>query len=79
MDLGIEGFNETIDVLTKNNIQFIGVGNNKYILNYIIIEKRGIKLGFLGYLKDGTKYPIPLWQIEQATQIGFSVEEELKK
>ena len=30
-------------------------------------------------IKDGTKYPIPLWQIEQATQIGFSVEEEIKK
>jgi predicted dehydrogenase/threonine dehydrogenase-like Zn-dependent dehydrogenase len=30
-------------------------------------------------IKDGTNYPIPLWQIEQATQIGFSVEEEIKK
>jgi predicted dehydrogenase len=30
-------------------------------------------------IKDGTKYPIPLWQIEQATQIGFSVEEEINK
>ena len=79
MDLGIEGFNETLDVLTKNNLQFIGVGNNKYILNYIIIEKRGIKLGFLGYLKDGTKYPIPLWQIEQATKISFAVDQEIKK
>ena len=40
MDLGIEGFNETIDVLTKNNIQFIGVGNNKYILkNYTAYTK----------------------------------------
>jgi len=30
-------------------------------------------------IKDGTNYPIPLWQIEQATQIGFSVEEGIKK
>lgn len=30
-------------------------------------------------IKDGTKYPIPLWQIEQATQIAFSVEEEINK
>jgi hypothetical protein len=30
-------------------------------------------------IKDGTKYPIPLWQIEQATKISFAVEEEIKK
>jgi poly-gamma-glutamate synthesis protein (capsule biosynthesis protein) len=53
MDLGIEGFNETLDVLTKNNLQFIGVSNNKYTLNYIIIEKRGIKLGYLAYAQCG--------------------------
>ena len=55
MDLGIEGFNETLDVLTKNNLQFIGVSNNKYKLNYIIIEKQGIKLGYLGYSNSGIK------------------------
>jgi len=61
MDLGIEGFNETLNVLTKNNLKFIGVSNNKYTLNYIIIEKRGIKLGFIGYSNSDIKYPIPLW------------------
>ena len=79
MYLGIEGFNKTLEVLTKNNLQFISTSNNKYILNYIIIEKRGIKLGFLGYSNSGTKYPIPLWQIEQVIQIGFAVDQEIKK
>lgn len=38
MDLGIEGFNETLEVLTKNNINFIGA-RNKPEQNYTILEK----------------------------------------
>jgi predicted dehydrogenase len=34
---------------------------------------------FAQAIKDGVKYPIPLWQIEQATKISFAVEEEIKK
>ena len=36
-------------------------------------------IAFSQAIKDGTKYPIPLWQIEQATKISFTVEEEIKK
>ncbi|HBY58144.1 MAG TPA: oxidoreductase [Candidatus Atribacteria bacterium] len=36
-------------------------------------------IAFSQVIKDGTKYPIPLWQIEQATKISFAVEEEIKK
>lgn len=57
MDLGIEGFNETLEVLIKNNLQFIGVSNNKYKLNYIIIERQGIKLAFLAYMNNGFNLP----------------------
>ena len=53
MDLGIAGFNKTLEVLMKNNLQFIGVSNNKYNLDYVIIEKQGIKLGFLAYAQCG--------------------------
>jgi len=30
-------------------------------------------IAFAQAIKDGTKYPIPLWQIEQATKISFAV------
>lgn len=53
LDLGIEGFNETLEVLSWNGIQFIGVTNQKFSNRYLIIEKRGIKLGFLGYWEGG--------------------------
>jgi poly-gamma-glutamate synthesis protein (capsule biosynthesis protein) len=53
MDLGEEGFNETIDVLSQNGIKFIGARNQKFKQSYIIIEKKGIKIGFLGYYEGG--------------------------
>jgi len=34
---------------------------------------------FVQVIKDGTKHPIPLWQIEQATKISFAVDEEINK
>jgi predicted dehydrogenase/threonine dehydrogenase-like Zn-dependent dehydrogenase len=36
-------------------------------------------IDFAQAIKDGTKYPIPLWQIEQATKISFAVDQEIKK
>lgn len=36
-------------------------------------------IAFSQAIKEGTKYPIPLWQIEQATKISFAVEEEMKR
>jgi hypothetical protein len=58
MDLGITGFNKTLEVLMKNNLQFIGISNNKYnLLDYAIIEKQGIILGFLGYSNSGFVLP----------------------
>ncbi len=56
MDLGIAGFNETLEVLTKNNLKFIGV-ENRPEQNYTILEKQGIKLGFLGYSNSGFVLP----------------------
>ncbi len=49
MDLGPDGFNETLEVLSQNNLKFIGAGNQKFNQPYQIIEKKGIKVGFLGY------------------------------
>ncbi|HBY58148.1 MAG TPA: hypothetical protein DEG96_09910 [Candidatus Atribacteria bacterium] len=56
MDLGIEGFNETLNILAKNNINFIGARNNAK-QDYIILEKQVIKLGFLGYSNSGLVLP----------------------
>lgn len=56
MDLGVEGFNETLKTLTKNNINFIGARDNPE-QNYVILDKQGIKLGFLGYSNSGYILP----------------------
>lgn len=49
MDLGPEGFNETLEILNQSRLSFIGAGNQKFSQSYTIIEKKGLKLGFLGY------------------------------
>jgi len=36
-------------------------------------------IAFAQAIKDGTNYPIPLWQIEQATKISFAVNQEINK
>ncbi len=36
-------------------------------------------IAFVQAIKKSTNYPIPLWQIEQATKISFAVKEEIKK
>ena len=55
MDLGIAGFNKTLEVLMKNNLKFIGVSNKKQ-RNYLIIEKQGIKIGFIAYTQFGETF-----------------------
>lgn len=56
MDLGLEGFNETLGVLNINNLKFIGAGNQRFKQSYIIIEKENLKFGFLGYSEGRVKY-----------------------
>lgn len=52
-DLGLEGFNETLEVLNQKDLSFIGANNWKFNQPDTIIEKKGIKLGFLGYSECG--------------------------
>ena len=54
-DLGIAGFNETLDVLNKSNMRFFGVSNSKFPEKHAIMEKQGSRLGFLGYSESGYK------------------------
>ncbi len=50
MDRGEQGLLETIDTLTKNNIAVIGAGRNiGEARKPFILERKGTKVGFLGY------------------------------
>lgn len=57
MDLGIEGFNETLDVLNKNNLNFIGCSNHNFNQSYVVIKVNTTKIGFLGYYEGGFNKP----------------------
>jgi len=56
MDLGIEGFTETLRTLNESNLTFIGASNRPEP-NWAIMEKGGVKLGFLGYYEGGFSLP----------------------
>ncbi|NVL90061.1 MAG: CapA family protein [Desulfobacterales bacterium] len=56
MDLGVEGFNGTLKILSKSNLTFIGA-NNRPDSSYAVLEKDGVKLGFLGYMEGGFSLP----------------------
>ncbi|AFV22747.1 poly-gamma-glutamate biosynthesis protein [Methanolobus psychrophilus R15] len=49
LDLGIEGLKSTLNVLDKSNLNYIGINCAKSNSNYLILEKKSIKLGFIGY------------------------------
>lgn len=55
MDLGPEGFNETLEVLNQNDLIYIGAGNRKLNRNSAIVEINRIKIGFLGYNSSGVR------------------------
>ncbi|MFC1987445.1 CapA family protein [Chloroflexota bacterium] len=47
---GVEAILETIETLTKNNIQIVGVGKNiDEARKPVILERKGTKVGFLDY------------------------------
>ncbi len=51
VDYGYDAFNDTLDILAKNDIAPLGAGNNIAAARApVIIEKNGVKIGFLGYL-----------------------------
>jgi len=57
MDLEMEGFNETLEVLNQNNLNSIGCSNNKYNQSYAVITVNNTKLGFLAYYEGGFNKP----------------------
>lgn len=52
IDYKKQGIVNTIKILKKNNISFVGVKENEDRQKPLIIEKKGIKIGFLAYCKD---------------------------
>jgi len=57
MDLGPEGFNETLEVLYKNDLLFIGVRNQTFTEPWAMVKKNDIAVGFLGYSSMGFSDP----------------------
>lgn len=54
MDHGIKGAINTIDVLQKNNIEFLGIGENRTSAIKILIKKiKGINIGILSMAENG--------------------------
>ncbi len=49
LDLGYEGFKNTLSALGKHGLNFIGVTADKCTSSHLILERNNIKLGFLGY------------------------------
>ncbi len=56
LDLGADGFHETLKVLNESNLTFIGA-SDKGAPSYTILDKQGIKSGFLGYTQGGFSLP----------------------
>jgi len=54
MDYGEEGLSDTIDVLRKSSIRFIGAGRNiKEAIKPELIKKNGLRIGFIGFTSAG--------------------------
>jgi hypothetical protein len=49
IDMGAQGFCNTVNALVHNGMHFVGGRTPKYPSKHVIIEENGIKLGFLGY------------------------------
>ena len=56
LDLGTDGFYETLKVLKESNLTFIGA-NDTGAPSYTVLDNQGIKLGFLGYTQGGFSLP----------------------
>lgn len=68
-DWGREAFNDTLFELKKNNILFTGAGLNKAESESpTIIQKKGIKIGFLGFSDVG-----PQWLESTETESGINL------
>ena len=53
LDYGIEGMNETVEVLRRNEILTLGAGENyQSALRPLIIESGSLRIGFISFMQD---------------------------
>jgi predicted dehydrogenase len=67
-------------IITMNDYKSLkGYGIKMANINSKLSDKGHYEelITFAQAIKEGTKYPIPLWQIEQATKISFAVDQEI--
>ncbi len=57
LDLGVEGFHDTLHLLEENSIDYVGGSHSKDENRSVIIERNGIRLGFLGYTSGRWRVP----------------------
>ncbi|MDY6794605.1 MAG: CapA family protein [Actinomycetota bacterium] len=66
MDLGPEGFRNTLEALRRAGLKYIGASDGKGS-SHVIVEKHGMKLGFLAYYEWGTSLPSERIHINRIT------------
>ena len=49
LDLGPAGFDDTLEALHASGVAFCGGGNPRYPQGQAVVEREGLRLGFLGY------------------------------
>lgn len=56
LDLGTDGFHNTLAALRENGLTFVGA-SDKQDPSYTVIEKQGVRFGFLAYCEGGISLP----------------------
>jgi hypothetical protein len=61
LDMGPEGFHETLKVLSEHDLSLIGARNKTLDQSWAVVERKGIRLGFLGYGEVGDLPDDGIW------------------
>lgn len=76
-DWGTEAFDDTLEILDENNIDFIGGGkNNKEAYDFKIKEVNGIRFAFLGYTALSARH---IWADDDASGVALLDVDKLKE
>ncbi|XP_073238204.1 capsule biosynthesis protein CapA-like isoform X1 [Porites lutea] len=73
-DFGVKGANFTVEVLKKTGVKYFGVSHGQYDNSQepLILEAKGIKIGFLGYC-DSPSYKQNCTQIRKLYNAGPAI------
>ena len=70
LDMGEEGVHETLNFLNREGVESVGTSSNKVEKSYKIIEKNGIKVGFLSFTYSMNQY-LPLANKELPALLSY--------